>query len=396
MAHQESTSLSSEGDKEQRRRKLLMLALLILLLLLASVCGLFYRYIRRPAPLPELVVPQGVDYPPHYLFSIYGVERPVGVALSPGQDRLYVAESGGERLVKSFETDGTPIASFAAPGTSPGERAPVYMATDSLGRLYVSDRLQHAIIVFDQNGGYLDTLIAPDLSLSEYVDQHVGGLLPDTTFSFNLLQASVLYRNPGTVEQTLPAPPVSAAWAPLGVRIGTDDRMYVTDVTESRNAIREYTLPAEATLISWHDVNLSPLVYGRTGQGNGEFLYPNSAVADSQGRVYVSDGNNGRISVWDGQGNFLFHFGSGSGEGALSLPRGIYIDHRDRLFVVDAVGQNVKVYDVFAPEPAFLYAFGDLGIDDGLFSYPNDIAVDEHGRLYIADRENNRVQVWSY
>jgi hypothetical protein len=64
--------------------------------------------------------------------------------------------------------------------------------------------------------------------------------------------------------------------------------------------------------------------------------------------------------------------------------------------VVDAVGQDVKVYDVSGPEPDFLFAFGDWGQGDGQFDFPNDITLDDTGRLYIADRENNRIQVWSY
>ena len=72
------------------------------------------------------------------------------------------------------------------------------------------------------------------------------------------------------------------------------------------------------------------------------------------------------------------------------------IDQYDRLYVVDAVGQNIKVYDVSGTQPRFLYAFGDYGAEDGLFNYPNDIALDNSGRLYVVDRENNRVQVWSY
>jgi DNA-binding beta-propeller fold protein YncE len=119
-------------------------------------------------------------------------------------------------------------------------------------------------------------------------------------------------------------------------------------------------------------------------------------LMDSQNRLYVAEGNNGRISAWDTDGKFLFEFGEGTGDGALSLPRGAFMDGRDRLHVVDAVGQNIKVYDVSGPEPAFLFTFGDWGLDDGLFNYPNDIVLDQAGRLYIADRENNRIQVWSY
>ena len=92
----------------------------------------------------------------------------------------------------------------------------------------------------------------------------------------------------------------------------------------------------------------------------------------------------------------MFHLEQETAESSLSLPRGLAIDRRDRLHVVDAVGQNVKVYDVSGPEPEFNFAFGNWGLGDGQFNYPNDIALDSSGRIYIADRENNRIQVWAY
>ncbi len=125
-------------------------------------------------------------------------------------------------------------------------------------------------------------------------------------------------------------------------------------------------------------------------------MFPNAAVVDSQGRFYVTDGNNGRVSMWDVQDNFLLSFGRGTGDEALNLPRGTWLDKKDRLHVVDAVGHTVRVYDVSGAEPVFLYKFGDLGAEDGLFNYPNDICMDDSSYLFIVDRENNRVQVWSY
>ena len=95
-------------------------------------------------------------------------------------------------------------------------------------------------------------------------------------------------------------------------------------------------------------------------------------------------------------GDYLYSFGLGVGDSALSLPRGIAMDERDRLHVVDTVEQCVKVYDVSDLEPSFLYAFGDWGTEDGQFNYPGDIALDSTGRVYVADRENDRIQVWSY
>ena len=131
------------------------------------------------------------------------------------------------------------------------------------------------------------------------------------------------------------------------------------------------------------------MALGAEGKDPGQFWFPNYVLVDSKGRLYVSDGNNGRLQVFDPDGQLLY------GLGSLSLPRGMAID-ADRLYVVDVVAQVVNVYDVSGEKAKLLFSFGDFGLGDGQFNYPNDIAVDETGRIYVADRVNNRVQVWSY
>ncbi|NOY98291.1 MAG: hypothetical protein GXP40_03665 [Chloroflexi bacterium] len=387
--------VSDEKEQEKKRRRWLLVLLLLLLLLLCCVCGLFSRYLQKPEPLPEMLpVVSGVNYPPHYLFSIYGIDKPVGVSVSPDGERVYVSETGGERLIKVFDRTGTFLFSFAPPRTRTGERSPVYQAIDGSGRLFITDRLQHAIYVYDLDGNYLDTILAPDMTLSEYIAKHTGGLPVGTVFSYNIFQNDVYYQKPGETEQLQPAPDRSL-WSPLGLFFMPDGGLLLTDVTKDQNALR--IIPASVMLSpSWQEFDPPEIKFGATGQGDAQFLFPNVAVVDGLGRIYVSDGNNGRLSVWDNSYNFMFNFGKGSGEGALNLPRGMAIDESERLYVVDAVGQNVKVYDVSGEQPEFLFAFGDFGLDDGQFNYPNAIAVDKTGRLYVADRENNRIQVWSY
>ena len=397
----QSTGLDIEAyalihNEEIKKRRRWLLLLLLLLLLLAAVCGLFYRYLTRPAPLPELIAPQAnLNYPPHYLFSIYEIDKPVGVAISPSGDRIFVAESDGERLVRIFDRDGNALSSSAPPNTNVGERSPVYLTTDQSGHVYVSDRMQHAVYIYDHDGRFLDTILAADLTLSKYITQQSGSPVLGAALAYNLFRSLVSYQSTDGSDKTFPLPQVED-WAPLGLRFGANDNLYLTDVTKDSNRVWVLALRDLTTANSWTNFNPPAISFGASGQENGQFLFPNSAMTDSQGRIYVSDGNNGRITVWDKTGSFLFNFGRGTGDGSLNLPRGIFIDSRDRLHIVDAVGQKVHVYDVSGSEPAFLFSFGDFGADDGLFNYPNDIAIDASGRLYIADRENNRVQVWSY
>jgi len=390
----EAYALIHAEETKKRRRWLLLLSLL--LILLAAVTYQFFHYIQQPKPLPYLLPPPvSLKYPPHYLFSIYEIDQPVGVAVSLNGDRIYVAESGGERLVRIFDRDGNALSSSAPPNTNVGERSPVYLTTDQSGHVYVSDRMQHAVYIYDHDGRFLDTILAADLTLSKYITQQSGSPVLGAALAYNLFRGLVSYQSTDGSDKTFPLPQVED-WAPLGLRFGANDNLYLTDVTKDSNRVWVLALRDLTTANSWTNFNPPAISFGASGQENGQFLFPNSAMTDSQGRIYVSDGNNGRITVWDKTGSFLFNFGRGTGDGSLNLPRGIFIDSRDRLHIVDAVGQKVHVYDVSGSEPAFLFSFGDFGADDGLFNYPNDIAIDASGRLYIADRENNRVQVWSY
>jgi len=375
------------GD-DGRRGKLVVL-LVVLLIVIALLTTILIIYLINPGPLPDLL-PLDLDYEPHYLFSIYEVDQPVGIAVSPDDELIYVTESGGERLVKIFDRGGELLGSFFAAGTNASSRSPVYLDTDTAGRVYVTDRLQHAIMVFDSRGIHVDTILDPNDTLSEYVASSECGLEQGTSFSFNAFEGLVRCTPPGGSEQTLHFPPVDN-WSPLGIRIDDADKFLVTDVLAEAHRVHVGESSAGPAQLS-----LAALTGGATGQEPDQLLFPNVAVSDSQGRVYVTDGNNGRVSIWDPQGRHLGSIGTGGGAGALSLPRGATVTDRDRLHVVDAVGQDIKVYDVSGGEPEFLFSFGDEGLEDGEFRFPGDVAVDSTGRLYVTDRENNRIQVWSY
>ncbi len=134
-----------EQVQDERKRRLLLFLLLLLLLMLACVGYFFFRYLTRPQPLPEMLpdaISQNIYYPPTYQFSIPDVNRPIGVAVSPDGQRIYVTESEGERSIKMFDRDGNLVLSFSPPGTNPNTRDLAYLAVDATGRVYRQRHLQ--------------------------------------------------------------------------------------------------------------------------------------------------------------------------------------------------------------------------------------------------------------
>ena len=85
--------------------------------------------------------------------------RPSAVAIAPNGDVFVADGHGGEsnaRIVK-FSKGGKFIMTWGKKGTAPGEfDIPHALAFDSQGRLFVADRGNNRIQIFDQNGKFID------------------------------------------------------------------------------------------------------------------------------------------------------------------------------------------------------------------------------------------------
>ena len=84
--------------------------------------------------------------------------QPNDVLVAPGGD-IFVSEghgAGNNRILK-FSKDGKFIKSWGKPGTGPGEfDVPHALAMDSRGRLFIGDRYNTRIQIFDQDGKFLN------------------------------------------------------------------------------------------------------------------------------------------------------------------------------------------------------------------------------------------------
>jgi DNA-binding beta-propeller fold protein YncE len=86
-------------------------------------------------------------------------DQPTDVVVAPNGD-IFVTDShrgGRNNRVVKFRKDGTFVKEWGRKGAGPGEFSePHTIAMDSRGRLFVGDRENSRIQIFDQNGTYLD------------------------------------------------------------------------------------------------------------------------------------------------------------------------------------------------------------------------------------------------
>ena len=75
---------------------------------------------------------------------------------------------------------------------------------------------------------------------------------------------------------------------------------------------------------------------------------PKGIGIDSEGHLYVVDGQWGIVQVFDEQGRLLYYFGErGTGPGQFQLPTGLQIDKQDRIYVVDSFNRRVEVFHYY-------------------------------------------------
>jgi DNA-binding beta-propeller fold protein YncE len=133
---------------------------------------------------------------------------------------------------------------------------------------------------------------------------------------------------------------------------------------------------------------------GKRGNGPGEFNLPRDVAIGNHGRLYVVDGGNFRVVVFDKDGTYLHSFGSvGKQFGQFARPKEIAADRDGNVYVVDSAFGN---FQIFNPDGELLLFVGDRSERDAPAKYmlPSGIAVDEDGRVYVVDQWFRKIDVF--
>ena len=103
---------------------------------------------------------------------------------------------------------------------------------------------------------------------------------------------------------------------------------------------------------------------------------------------------NNRIEIFDADGKFVSAFGkAGDGPGYFARPKGVAIDSDGHIWVAD--GQQDRV-QVFNKEAQLLISFGGHGLLPGQFQGLVGIATDKNNRVFTSEMFPGRVQQFRY
>ena len=115
-----------------------------------------HHTIRQFSPEGKLLLTIG---DPDQASSLHGgrpFNRPTHSAISPKTGDVFISDGYGNSRVHKFDPKGRPLLSWGAPGTDPGQfNIPHNIATDAGGRVYVADRENSRVQIFDAGGQYL-------------------------------------------------------------------------------------------------------------------------------------------------------------------------------------------------------------------------------------------------
>src|SRR5947209_1638501 len=110
--------------------------------------------VRKCTPEGKVLLTIGIPEKPAPFMSNEPFNRCTHTALSPRGD-IYVSDGYGNACVHKFTPDGKLIKTWGEPGTDEGQFNLVHnIVTDADGWVYVADRENHRVQVFDGNGKY--------------------------------------------------------------------------------------------------------------------------------------------------------------------------------------------------------------------------------------------------
>ena len=134
--------------------------------------------------------------------------------------------------------------------------------------------------------------------------------------------------------------------------------------------------------------------FGEPGSRPGQLESPTGIAIGDDGSIFVADTGNARVQLFAASGKFLRLIDLPAGEGGRKAdPTDVVFDRRNNyLVVVD--NDNHRLLRYRLPDWELDAVLGTEGAGDGQFNYPFLAAANRHGDVFVVDVLNARIQVW--
>jgi DNA-binding beta-propeller fold protein YncE len=275
----------------------------------------------------------------------------------------------GDKPAKTRFPDYRPVAGWPVLPASLKFGPVSAVATDSQDRVYVLQRAQPPVLVFDQTGKFLRSW-GKGLTKNPHglrIDHANHVWITDTgrhlVMKFDTKGKLLLSLGKNNQAGDGPAhfnKPTDVAVAPSG-------EVFVADGY------------VNARVVKFSSKGKFLKEWGKKGSGKGEFDLPHAIRVDGKGRVYVGDRENNRVQVFDSNGKFIAQWH------ASGAPYGLYLTD-NRLFVANGRAQWIMVLDLHGNP------LGRWGTGAGESNAPHWVCVDRRGAVYVAYVGGRRIQ----
>ncbi|UYP47614.1 hypothetical protein NEF87_003899 [Candidatus Lokiarchaeum ossiferum] len=303
--------------------------------------------------------------------------QPCGVAIN-SSGFIHIVDWGGR--VQIFDPEFNFVRSFGSSGFGDGEfNLPYDILINSTGNIFVSDRQNGRVQVFDQFGNFIKII-------GEYIFQKPRGIALNSSehlYVADTQQNQIFICSPsGEIIKTIGSYGSGDGqfYSPAGLAINSSGYLYVADKYNYR--------------IQVFDPNgLFINSFGTSGMDDPDFDYPENIVINSTGYLFITDSGNNHVKVFDQDGNFIRLIGQSGYDGLIFNPKGITIDLSGNLLIAELDRDRILNY---SQTGEYFSSFGITAFSEiGQLNIPSGIAINGSGYAYVSDSENGRVQVFN-
>lgn len=180
---------------------------------------------------------------------------------------------------------------------------------------------------------------------------------------------------------------------PIGLAFDSTGRMFVSDGDNHRVQVYDFDLAGKPVYNTTIGVTSVP------GSDNSHFNKPTHVAFDSSNRLYVVDMDNYRVQrcVYSAGSWMCSTFFGVTGEAGTDLnhlsdcPAGVQVKGSN-VFITDLCNQRILKCTTTGTCSLFAGVTGEIGTDNAHFHWPVQAAVDSGGNVYVSDSGNDRVQ----